>query len=143
MKYRLPPIARRLEAILGRAALRKLASARGGTLLYVPLRGRSVWLQRLVGADGAQRLACELGGTTIVVPRLNVLLRADRDTEIVARYRSGESACALARDYALNYRTIQRIVASGGPSAGETSAAEPHAGPQLELALGDTRRTNP
>ncbi len=121
MGYELPPTAKAIEAAVGFAGLCQLVEAHAGAKIYIPRRiGPEHPFAELLG-EKAAALAEQLGGRTLTVPKIVGVVRARRDREIWERYKAGESACELARDYGLLWRSIQKIVArvdkAGRPAA--------------------------
>lgn len=111
MAYTLPPTARAIEAAIGFAGLCQLVEAYAGARLYVPQKVSDGHpLAELLGLERARGLAGEFGGVVITVPKIVAAVRARRDQEIWERYRAGETADALAREYGLVWRSVQKIV---------------------------------
>ena len=119
---------RRFEAAVGFAGLCQLVEAHAGAKIYIPRRiGAEHPFSELLGEKAAEALAEQLGGRTLTVPKIVGVLRARRDQEIWERYKAGESACELARNYGLLWRSIQKIVArvdKAGGTAAQSRAAD-------------------
>jgi hypothetical protein len=109
--YELPPTAQAIEKAVGFGGLCRMVDAHAGAKVYIPRQlGEEHPLAQLLGGDLAAALAEQLGGQSITVPKIVGVLRARRDQEIWERYQAGESACELARDYGLIWRSVQKIV---------------------------------
>lgn len=72
-------------------------------------------LERVVGADAAERLRMHFAGERVYIPRNRAEERARRDDEIRARLAAGESPASIARSYrvvtTLSERWVRQIAA--------------------------------
>lgn len=95
-----------LEAALG--VVRRF----GGTRLWLPLvLAEDHPLAREIGLAQAKRLSRHYCLEAISIPTCKGAFRAMRNRGICERYRAGETAAALAREYGLHERMIWKIVA--------------------------------
>lgn len=131
MGYELPPMAETLVDICGVKGMVALVRRWRGQQLYIPSPEKMTEahpIAQAVGIEAARRLAHEMGGTRITVPLCIGALRADRDREIWQRYMAGDSTAAMAQDYGMQWRSIQkvtqRIRMRGGPPKREARCAE-------------------
>lgn len=111
----------RLCAVVGPCAAGVIRSHYGGSRLYVPGRVAADHpLARLVGLDGARRMAEALGGCFVWIPmerRPN-----PRHEEIRTLRAEGKAVRTIARTVGLSDRQVQRILAiDDGPARMESA----------------------
>ena len=130
MSYELPPMAETLVELCGVRGMVALVRRWRGQQLYIPSPDKlseAHPIAQAVGVEAARRLAQEMGGTRITVPLCIGALKADRDREIWQRYMAGDSTGAMARDYGMQWRSIQKVTQRlrmrGGPPQKEARHA--------------------
>ncbi|MBF0340218.1 MAG: hypothetical protein HQL95_04565 [Magnetococcales bacterium] len=107
----LPETLREIRDVIGWPATIQLVQGMGGVRVAIPKKMRPEHaLVALLGADAAGKLAAMYGGENLKIPRAITALRCQRDREILRRYDEGERLAALAREYQLDLRTIERII---------------------------------
>ena len=62
-----------------------------------------------LGVEGCAALVAAFGGSVINVPKCDAAKRALRDASIRARLAAGEHVNALAAEFGLTYRQVQKI----------------------------------
>ena len=62
-----------------------------------------------LGAEGCAKLVSAFGGSVINVPKCDAAKRALRDASIRARLGRGEHVNAIASEFGLTYRQVQKI----------------------------------
>jgi len=65
---------------------------------------------RCIGKDAAIKLHKEFGGRTIYIPKLNSLIRDNRNEEIYRRFIEGEPMQDIARDNDITMYMVQKII---------------------------------
>ena len=92
-------------------ALARLIAEHGGQRIYIPKRAEGSQMAAVVGLEAATALCDRYGGDHLDVPVARRLANTLPHAEIFTRFQAGESANALAREYACSRRTIFRIAA--------------------------------
>ncbi|MBF0417011.1 MAG: hypothetical protein HQL86_02025 [Magnetococcales bacterium] len=107
----LPESLREIRDVIGWPATMALVNAMGGLKVIVPKKlTLDHLLVGILGWEAASKLSEVYAGEVIKIPRAISALRCLRDREILRRYDDGEKAAALAREYQLDLRTIERII---------------------------------
>ncbi|BBO80186.1 hypothetical protein DSCO28_50580 [Desulfosarcina ovata subsp. sediminis] len=80
-------------------------------------------MAELIGMTAVLRLSAHYGGEQIHIHRLDTLVRAARDRDVVADWRAGKDYQTLSRKYHLSTRRIRQILADATATrrAGNTS----------------------
>lgn len=100
-----------LERLIGKNALDQLCRFYGGQRVYVPITAPPHHpLALVIGHCAAERLSSCIRGDRIEVPKNRHAETKDRNTELVQRYRAGESVRYLAAEYQLTERRIYVIL---------------------------------
>ncbi len=104
-----------LEMILGQEAAEKLINAYRGQEVYIPaadkLHGEHK-LVKLLGLDVALRLSHYWHNTILTVPMQRAKTIAQRNAEIIKRYKSGTDKGEIAALFGLHTRTVRKIIAN-------------------------------
>lgn len=64
----------------------------------------------LVGAENAYKLIKHFSGSTLYIPKLDYVVRLERNKNIIEDVKQGISYKALARKYGVTTRTVYDIV---------------------------------
>ncbi|MBF0261071.1 MAG: hypothetical protein HQL97_04405 [Magnetococcales bacterium] len=122
----LPETLREIRDVIGWTATMQLVREHGGLRVMVPKTMRADHpLANLLGSEAAGRFSKVYGGETVKIPRAISALRCHRDREILRRYDAGEKLAALAREYELDLRTIERIIPRAGLKEVERRERQP------------------
>lgn len=134
----LPESLREIREVIGWPATMQLVRERGGLPVMVPKTMRADHpLAQLLGIEAAGRLSAIYGGEVIKIPRAISALRCNRDREILRRYDAGERLAALAREYHLDLRTIERIIPRAGLKEAERRERPPERQISMDRFFGD------
>lgn len=109
-----------LAAVIGPAALARLAELAGGLELYVPTRLPCRGALAALPSPAQEALVAAAGGSIVYVPRPRAAEREARDAAIRAAAAEGLSQRALARRFGLSQRHVRRIVGDAGAGAQRT-----------------------
>ena len=134
----LPPLLRRLMAVIGEALAYRLAEALGGTVIHVPTRVTPNCVHHpvfaIIGAEAFARWVEEWGGDRMLVPKADsvlIQLRHRRVCELAHEARMtgrGLSSVALATGYSI--RQVFNILSDAAEAQAEV---ERHAEYQWDL----------
>lgn len=105
----LPPRLREIAQVIGVPAVMALSEGWPGVRLFIPNEvppHHPIALK--IGLEAALKLSRMCAGETIPIPRNHRLLRAAVRAAVLARFRAGESAAKLAREFGLHEFTIYR-----------------------------------
>ena len=115
----LPESVREMAGVIGLRAALGVVRRFGGTRLWLPMiLSEDHPLAREIGEAAARRLSQHYRLESIMVPNCKRAFRVMRNEDITRRYRAGETAAALAREYGLHERMIWQIVACSKKDAG-------------------------
>ena len=118
----LPGVLREIAEVAGEDAALAIASARGGTQIYIPpIPDADHWLSRLIGIENARavadRLTCGVGSMRVDLPLGPVGHAAKMRARVDAMIREGRSERDIAIATRYTIRAIRRRRAAiGGPS---------------------------
>lgn len=106
----LPPSAQLIVDAVGYDLAITVVARFGGVSINLPHNpDRLSPLSKALGHDAAKLLCAQLGPGMLAVPRAASMIGAQRDREIVARRRAGETEVELALRMGLTERHIRRI----------------------------------
>lgn len=89
----------------------------GGTTIDLPRAEPGPLLVQALGTDVARLLCASLGPGKLAVPRAVAWMTAQRDREVIARRRAGETESDVARRFGLTDRRIRQILAASKETA--------------------------
>ena len=119
----LPESVREMAEVIGLEAALGVVRRFGGTRLWLPLVVEADHpLAREIGLAQAKRLGEYYRLESITVPSCKGAFRVLRNERITRRYRAGETAAVLAREYGLHERMIWQIVAGQKKAVSGTKA---------------------
>ncbi|MED5524163.1 Mor transcription activator family protein [Gallaecimonas pentaromativorans] len=105
-----PESLQELIRLIGFSQTRQLLSHYGGAKRYIPKRGAQKGRRWDAISDEAFSKLCALYcGETLELPKLDSLLRIQRDLNIVEQSRSGASRAELVAQFGLTNRQIGNI----------------------------------
>lgn len=83
----------------------------GGTVIYIPHDAKeNGQLIEAIGNEKADLVTDILGGTRVYVPKLDVLRRRCRNSEILKMRKRGAGISGIARRFSLSDRQVQNIL---------------------------------
>lgn len=120
------PQMKRLIRALGVADTALLLRWRGGRRLCLPQSAERSELAQLIGPAAVQKLIEIFGaGTWIQLPKVDKIILAERNKEILAEYAAGHSISEIAVRYGLTWRRVWGIVSDGGlPVLGDPAGSQ-------------------
>nr|WP_313976172.1 Mor transcription activator family protein [uncultured Psychrobacter sp.] len=104
-----------LEMLLGHDAADKVVAAYRGQELYIPEPAKlndSHKLVALLGLEIARRLCHYWQGSILTLPMQQKKLLAQRNAEIIKRYKAGADKGEIAALFGLHTRTVRKIIAN-------------------------------
>ena len=117
----LPPLLQDFVRLIGLPATLALVRAYGGLRIYIPSPARAHpehALAQHIGHQALQALAQVYGSEShFALPKATHALTALRNRRIARAYASSQTARALAAQYNLTERHVERIVAAAGITA--------------------------
>jgi hypothetical protein len=106
----LPASVQDLVKLIGMEDTRKLLSLYGGMRKYIPSgRSQNTNLENILSRPSFEAICREYGGDTIELPKVDSLVRAERDLEIFLQSSRGVSRKDLSKAYGLTIRHIGNI----------------------------------
>lgn len=105
-------VAEATEAI-GPSPVLSIMRVYGGGRVYIPKRAAlddDDPLVRLLGRPLAERLSDRLGGEKHDVPTAATIETAERNSEILRRFRAGYSSRQIAQHFGVSRRTVWRAI---------------------------------
>jgi hypothetical protein len=111
----LPGVLAEIAEVAGSDAALKIAHAKGGTRVWIPMRLPSDhWLVVLVGLDHAKAIANKLSAGTVGMEHVIPMgpIRSRTATWRTMKHMKGEGASAsvIARATGTHYKTVQRVL---------------------------------
>lgn len=104
-----------LEMLLGHDAADVVVTAYRGQELYIPepsKLGDNHKLVQLLSLDVARRLCHYWQGNILTLPMQQAKALAQRNADIIVKYKAGTDKADLATEFGLHVRTVRKIIAN-------------------------------
>lgn len=129
----------RIIRIIGHQAAIQMVREYGGRTYTVPMH-RNLHdmhpLVLIVGLANAERLAREFDGQSITLSSEVNALQQIRNEKILTRFQSGDSVIAIARDFGIDRKLVQKVLDRFG-ARGRLPLPETQEDRQLKMSLGE------